>query len=122
MESGDSSQLAVALDDGRVFLVADFSPSFWFQSDYVLTSLASCNLGARESQEKDFLVAAGHFNGVVAFSEEGTQLWMHETSDWVHLLVSSRLVPPEGSFIPDKEFIALATVDNTIEVLEFSND
>lgn len=123
MEKGGENQLAVALENGSVFLVANFESQFWFDADLTFTKIAALKMRTPTTQsiEKttDILLAIGHFNSVVAY-QNGQQVLSHETSDWVHQLSVSPLVPPTGTQLPAKDYVAIATVDNAIELLELS--
>lgn len=117
--------MAVALENGSVHLVANFESQFWFDADLTFTKIAAFKMRTPTTQSienaTDVLLAIGHFNSVVGY-HNGQQILSHETSDWVHQLSVAPLVPPTGTQLPAKDFVAIAMVDNAIELLELSNE
>lgn len=115
--------MAVVLEDGSVYLVSNFESKFWFNADLTLSTIAACQLGSSSmnlsERPLDFLLGIGQFNGIVAY-QDGKRIFMHELSDWAHQLSVSRLIAPAGTTLPDKDFLAVATADNALEVLELT--
>ena len=104
-----------------VYLIANFEAEFWFNADLILTSMASFKRYATPNvvtlPQLDTLLAIGHFDGLVGYLN-GEQVLRHNTADWAHLLSVSPLTPPSGSLLSNQDYVAIATVDNSIEVLE----
>lgn len=112
-------QIAVACDNGEVFLVTKFARRLWFKEDRILTSLTALNTdlavkGAEQPTTRHVLVAAGQFNGLL-FYRDSTQPFYHPTDDWVSLLHTSHL-ERDGVLLP-KESLIIGLANNSIEVL-----
>jgi hypothetical protein len=124
-DSNSGEQLAVALDDGDIYLVTNFVATKWISTDVTLTSLAalrdpssvpttSAPSGFRKN---DILLGIGHFNGIVGY-QSGEKVLEHETSDWAHLLCVSELTAPTSAKVSQRDYVAIALMDNSIEVLD----
>jgi len=118
----DGEQIAVALDDGDVHLVTGFVSKLWFSSGLVLSSIAPFSL--RSSVHDDchnIILGSGHFDAIVGF-HDGHKVLHHRTDDWVSCLTVSQLTTPKGTCLSsNSDYVAIATLSNTIEVLELSH-
>jgi hypothetical protein len=112
-------QIAVACDNGEVFTVTNFEAKLHAKIDLVLTKIAAFRAdpseNVSEDARRDMILGVGHFNGLVGL-EEGKQCFYKETEDWISFISVSGL--DKGSSSSFREYVAIGTMNNCIEVLD----
>lgn len=117
-------EIAVACENGEVYLISNFKSKLWLSSERMLTTIAALRVNSNIKKEfkhqkdmsLDFLIGIGHFNGAVIM-KEGQVVGFHDTEEWVaHIDVGPIEKAGEST---QSDYAVIGTMNNCIELLEF---
>jgi hypothetical protein len=97
-------QVALGMEDGRIFILNNFNLTLYANIKLTLTKLATCSLG----KSVDVLLCCGYFNSMLIYHNS---VLMHKiaTNDWVN---SIEVMPSKGKH---EHCVYLGTLDGTIQ-------
>ena len=97
-------QVALGMEDGRIFILNNFNLTLYANIKLTLTRLATCSLG----KSVDILLCCGYFNSVLIYHNS---LLMRKvsTNDWVN---SIEVMPSKGKH---EHCVYLGTLDGIIQ-------
>ena len=103
-KTGMQHQVALGIDDGRIFILSNFNLTLYANVKLTLTKMAACSVGATT----DVLLCCGYFNSVLIY-HNSVLLRKVATRDWVN---SIEVLPTENK---QEDCVYLGTLDGGIQ-------
>ncbi|CAO3662858.1 unnamed protein product [Umbelopsis ramanniana] len=111
-EPGGKQQIALAGQNGDIYIMENYKISAFFSVGYPVTKLLRYRPRGFENTSPDVLICAGHRNELKAY-HNGSLIATYETEDWIHDMTLGDIDAD------DNEELVLGLLNQTILVLKF---
>ncbi|CAO3685937.1 unnamed protein product [Umbelopsis vinacea] len=104
-------QVALAGENGTIYLMDNYKIRNFFQVDYPITRLITFRTRWMKDNIPDILICAGHCNEIRIY-HNGKLISTYETEDWVHDMTLGDIDAD------DKDELVLGLLNQTVQVLK----